>query len=140
MSDTQQIPVIEVLDAGPGFTVFRLADGQIVRREGSYAWRNNNPGNIEAGSFADRHGAIGGRAGGRFAVFPTYEAGRAAKEALLFETPSYRDRTIEGAIYRYAPPNENDSELYARTVAAAVGVPSSTPLSALTPQSAPTSA
>ena len=121
----------EVVDAGPGYTVVRRADGSVVRRDGTRAWRNNNPGNIEYGAFAKAHGAVG--TDGRFAVFPTYEAGRRAKEALLFESSSYRGRSILGAINRYAPPHENDTNRYARTVADAVGVPLTTPITDLSP-------
>ena len=121
-----------VVSAGAGWTEVALADGTTQRREGTRAWRNNNPGNIEYGPFARAHGAVG--TDGRFAVFPSYEAGRAAKGALLFESASYRDRTIAGAINRYAPPVENDTNAYASTVAAAVGVPLTTRISSLSPE------
>lgn len=122
---------IGVINAGAGFTTIRLADGTIVRRDGTRAWRNNNPGNIEFGDFARSQGAVG--SDGRFAVFPTYEAGRSAKESLLFESSSYRDRTIASAINRYAPPNENNTNNYIGAITNAVGVPADTPLSELTP-------
>jgi hypothetical protein len=118
-----------VVAAGAGWTEVTLPDGTTERREGTRAWRNNNPGNIEYGPFARSLGAVG--TDGRFAVFPSYEAGRAAKEALLFESPSYRDLTINGAINRYAPPNENDTNRYSATVAEAAGVSLDTPLSEL---------
>lgn len=120
-----------VASAGPGFTVLVGPDGQAVRREGTRAWRNNNPGNIEFGPFAQSRGAIG--TDGRFAVFPTYEDGRRAKEALLWESNAYRGMTINQAIHRYAPPFENDTAAYVSAVARAVGVGADTPMSALTP-------
>tara|TARA_R100001086_G_scaffold130789_1_gene67798 strand:+ start:1081 stop:3738 length:2658 start_codon:yes stop_codon:yes gene_type:complete len=118
-----------VISAGSGYTVVRNSDGSVVRRDGTRAWRNNNPGNIEYGDFARSRGAVG--TDGRFAVFSTYEEGRAAKASLLFESPSYRDRTIEGAIARYAPAFENDTGSYTAQVAAAAGVPPSTKMSSL---------
>lgn len=124
--------VAEVVSAGAGWTEVRLADGTVERREGTRAWRNNNSGNIEYGEFARAHGAVG--SDGRFAVFPTYEAGRAAKEALLFETGSYRNLTLAQAINRYAPPNENDTTGYYTQVAEAVGVDPNTPLQQLSPR------
>lgn len=127
--DTQEVS--SVRRAGRGWTEVELPDGSVVRRTGARNWRNNNPGNIEYGAFARQHGALG--TDGRFAVFPSYEAGRAAKEALLFESRGYRNRTISSAISRYAPAFENDTAAYASAVARAVGVPSSTPLSDLTP-------
>ena len=117
---------------GRGWTEVVDDDGAVTRRTGSRSWRNNNPGNIEYGAFARRHGAMG--SDGRFAVFPTVEAGRAAMSSLLFESPSYRGLTIQGAVNRYAPPTENDSRNYAAGIASALGLPASTPLSALSPE------
>ena len=54
----------------------RAASGRQTRGD-----RNNNPGNIEYGAFAIAHGATG--TDGRFAVFPTKDAGEAAMSALL---------------------------------------------------------
>jgi hypothetical protein len=49
---------------------------------GSLSYRQNNPGNIKWGPFAKAHGATGPGAGGH-AIFPTYEAGRAALKSLI---------------------------------------------------------
>lgn len=118
-----------VMDAGKGYTTIKLPDGSVVRRSGARNWRNNNPGNIEYGSFAKAQGAIG--SDGRFAVFPSYEAGRKAKAALLFEGKGYKDKTIAQAINRYAPPFENNTSAYVNAVARAIGVSANTPLSDL---------
>lgn len=123
---------LEVLDAGPGWTQVRNSDGEIVTVEGNRNWRNNNPGNIEYGDFARSQGAIG--TDGRFAVFPTYEAGRTAKGNLIFSSPSYQDLTLEQAINRYAPPFENNTASYLNQVVNASGIPSSTIMSQI-PQS-----
>lgn len=124
--------VVKVVEAGAGFNVVQLADGSTERRDGARNWRNNNPGNIQFGDFAKRFGALG--SDGRFAIFPSYEAGRKAKEALLFEGRGYAGMNIQQAIFRYAPPNENNSQNYVNTVAAAAGVPPSTLLSQLNQQ------
>lgn len=121
-----------VVDAGSGYTVIRMSDGTVIRREGSRAWRNNNPGNLEYGDFARSHGAVG--TDGRFAVFPTYEAGRAAKAALIFESSSYRNLSLARAIARYAPQFENDTAGYLRQVADAAGVSPGTRMADLTPE------
>ena len=118
--------------AGKGFTEFVGPDGKVQRRTGTRAWRNNNPGNIEYGKFAKAHGAIG--TDGRFAVFPSYQAGRAAKEQLLFNSTGYSGKTLAQAITRYAPHFENDTNGYIGTVARDTGVDPNTPLSALSPQ------
>ena len=135
-ADAQQSPygsVAGVAGAGKGYTDVILPDGSVERRTGSRNWRNNNPGNIEFGPFAEKYGAVG--SDGRFAVFPTYEAGRAAKEALLFSSEGYAGKTIAGAISRYAPASDgNDTAGYIAAVASAAGVDPNTPLSDLDPQ------
>lgn len=77
-----------------------------TRSGGSRSWHNNNPGNIRSGSFANSHGAIG-QAGG-FAVFPDEETGLRASEALL-RGRRYSGLTIDEAVARRSPPNENDT-------------------------------
>lgn len=121
--------ISQIVQTGPGFNLVQYDDGRIERRTGSRNWRNNNPGNLEFGDFARRYGAIG--SDGRFAIFPTYEAGKRAKEALLFEGRGYAGMTIAQAITRYAPPNENDTAMYIRTAAAAAGVSPNTLMSDL---------
>ena len=87
----------------------------IATMEGFYASqntrakRNNNPGNIEYGSFAKRYGATG--SDGRFAIFPDAEHGFNALNALL-SSPAYRGLTVAQAIAKYAPANENDTQNY----------------------------
>lgn len=133
------IEIAEVLETGPGWNRVRGTDGNIYTLKGDYNWRSNNPGNIEYGPFAISQGAIGsgavpqGRDRG-FAIFPSLSAGEEARRALQFESPRYRDLTIEQAISRYAPPNENDTRGYINAVTRAAGVPAGTKMSELTPQ------
>lgn len=84
-----------------------------IRKGGTRAWRNNNPGNIRKSSFAYKNGAIG-HAGG-FAVFATYAAGRKALQTLL-QGKTYSKLTIFRAIARYAPHVENDTTNYQKLV------------------------
>lgn len=82
-------------------------NGSVEKRVGGFRpWRNNNPGSIRSGKFADRHGAIG--AAGGFAVFPDEKTGQTAQESLL-KGPSYSNLTIDKAIERRSPPHENDT-------------------------------
>lgn len=111
--------IASVIEAGPGYIVVMRPDGTTAKLKGARNWRNNNPGNIEYGAYARSMGAVG--TDGRFAVFPTYDAGRRAKEALIFENKSYSGLSLSAAINRYAPPVENDTGWYQRTVLAAVG-------------------
>ncbi|MBD9455959.1 hypothetical protein IB244_31305, partial [Rhizobium sp. RHZ02] len=119
----------EVVAAGPGWTQVRASDGNTYTLSGTRNWRNNNPGNLEYGDFARSKGAIG--TDGRFAVFPSYEAGRQAKSSLLFDSPRYADKTIAGAITQYAPSFENDTRGYYSRIARDAGVTPDTPLSSL---------
>lgn len=108
-----------IVETGAGYNVVQKADGSVVRQDGARNWRNNNPGNIEAGKFASSMGAIG--SDGRFAIFPSYEAGRAAKSKLIFDGKGYKDLALTDAISRYAPPSENNTKAYQSSVLAAVG-------------------
>lgn len=111
--------ISKILETGQGYNVVQQADGSVVKQTGARNWRNNNPGNIQYGDFAKRYGAIG--SDGRFAIFPTYEAGRRAQEALLFQSQSYAGMQLTDALAKWAPPNENDTAKYQSYVLDAVG-------------------
>ena len=121
--------IVAVVDYGPGYNVVRLADGTTVRREGNWNWRNNNPGNIRNSPSSPVAGASIPY-GGDFMMFPSYEAGRQAHEDLLFG-PGYIDRSISGAITRWAPPSENNTQAYINAVSQATGLPPFTPMAEL---------
>jgi hypothetical protein len=105
-----------------------------VRSGGTWAWRNNNPGNLEVGDFAWNHGAIGSSGpGGRFAVFPDEATGAAALDARL-QTPRYQGLTLDQAIEVWAPANENPTASYQQFVRSQLGLPGNTPLSQLSSQ------
>jgi hypothetical protein len=91
-----------------------------IRLGGTPAWRNNNPGNMEYGSFTQGQGAIG-RAG-RWAIFPDEETGfNAILERL--QTGSYAARTIAQAIFAWAPPSDrNDTPAYIASVRQRTGL------------------
>lgn len=114
-----------VINAGPGFTDVQTVDGKTFRRQGTRNWRNNNPGNLEYGAFARSKGAVG--TDGRFAVFPTLEAGMKAKEDLVFG-PSYVNLSIRNAIKKYAPESENDVNMYVGQIVQATGASEDTVL------------
>ena len=128
--------ISKILKTGDGFNTVEMSDGTVQTRKGDRNWRNNNPGNIEWGPFAQSKGAIG--TDGRFAIFPTYEMGRQAKSDLLFEGKNYKDLNIKQAISRYAPPKnnkgefENDTPAYIKAVTSAVGGTENTNLRDLT--------
>lgn len=103
-----------------------------ARKGGSLAWRNNNPGNIRAGSFADAHGAYAGKASGGFAVFASQQQGFDAIVALL-KTATYSNKTIAKAISTYAPSaDSNDPVAYAANIEKWTGMKADTVMSTLT--------
>lgn len=96
----------------------------IAREEGflvanSRAARNNNPGDIDYGPFAQAHGAtrieqVGPSQRPRFAYFPSITVGYAAMKTLL--TLHYAGMTIEQMLNKYAPPVENATNSYITNV------------------------
>lgn len=101
---------------------------ELVKESGSRSWRNNNPGNIRKGNFATMAGAIGDD--DAFAIFPEYKIGFDAIVALL-RSPAYINLTLREAVFRYAPPNENDSERYAAYLVQETAINGDTRLSSL---------
>lgn len=101
--------------------IYTMADGtQVKRSGGTRAWRNFNPGNIIYGSFTRNAGAIGKDDKG-FAIFPSESIGMRAIDSLL-RTSSYYYLTIRNAISRYAPPSENNTAAYHKTLARYTGL------------------
>jgi len=98
----------------------------VARQEGFYnpgtrPQRNNNPGDIEYGKFTQAHGSIGAeQPKDRFAVFPNAQVGFNAMRA-LFQTNGYVNLTVEQALNRWAPPVENNTNIYVTNVCAWVG-------------------
>jgi hypothetical protein len=112
-------------------TIFVYSDGsKIVRRGGTRAWRNNNPGNLRNFAFSIQHGSLGDTGG--FAVFPSETAGWEALMSLL-KSATYQALTVREAIETYAPPNENDTTAYSTFVLGKLDVAATTRMSELTP-------
>jgi LysM repeat protein len=126
----EESAISAVVNSGPGYVDVKTTDGQVQRRQGVRNWRNNNPGNIIKGAWAQSKGAIGDD--GRFAVFPTLELGLKAKQDLLFAPNSkYYNLSIAAAMNRYAPPTENNTQSYIQRLVQATGASPDTPLSRL---------
>ena len=90
-----------------------------IKIGGSLAWRNNNPGNIIKGSFAESHGATGNN--NKFAIFPDKEIGFKAIVSLL-KTSAYYTLSIADAIMKYASTEDNnDPKSYAEFIAKQTG-------------------
>lgn len=83
--------------------------------------RNNNPGNIRHGEKWE--GLSDKQTDSSFCVFKTPEYGiRAMAKILLNYQKKYGLKTIKQIISRWAPPNENNTQSYVKSVSAAVGV------------------
>src|SRR5262245_17279677 len=95
--------------------------------EGSFAWLNNNPGNITGVPGGPDFGQYPGKFNWHnFLIFPTWEAGFNAI-ALLLRGSGYVDLSILDASKKYAPASDgNDPVTYANAVATALGIPVST--------------
>ncbi|MDE2104495.1 MAG: tail fiber domain-containing protein, partial [Patescibacteria group bacterium] len=100
-------------------------------KRGTRATRNNNPANIEAGSFAKNMPGYQG-SDGRFAVFDTPEHGRDAQIALLKSYVSRGYDTPAKIANRWAPGSEkgNNPLQYAKALAAGAGIGVDDPISA----------
>lgn len=84
--------------------------------------RNNNPGNIEYGKFAQGHGATGVEDQGRFATFGSAQDGLNALADLLRNYVGRGIDSVRKIIAKYAPAGENQTEAYIATVAKRLGV------------------
>ena len=89
--------------------------------------RNNNPGNIEYGDFAKRMGATG--SDGRFAIFPTMQAGEDAMANLLMSYAKEGNNTISKIVNKWAPGKENNQAAYISSVSKQTGIDPNKPLS-----------
>lgn len=115
----QNATPVRAIESGKD-VIFVAADGHEYKHTGgTRAWRNNNPGNIRMTEFSKRMGAIG--AAGGFAVFPDEQTGMVAVKKLL-RTKNYANKTIAGAISRYAPPSENNTAAYQRSIEKLTGL------------------
>ncbi len=110
----------------PDGVCYIFSNGEKVERcGGSIAWRNNNPGCIRYSDKIAAMGAIG--VANKFAIFPDEETGmRAIKRLLLSD--NYCNLSIVSAIGRYAPPHENNTERYIKSLCRLVGVQKHTKL------------
>ena len=92
------------IKAEPGMkhsVIYADEAGQYFRYTGgSWAWRNNNPGNIRPGEISRKHGQIG--VAFNFSVFPDTGAGHLALLDVLKIT--YGNSSIDKMMEHYAPP------------------------------------
>ena len=118
---------------GGSWVKYTAEDGSgFIRTGGSRTWRNMNPGAIRPGKICDQYGACGSAGG--FAVFPTEEHGMNALRALL-KSEKYANLTIAAAVYKYAPPSDNNNtKSYQQKLSKMTGLNLSKKLYQLTPE------
>ncbi|SHK49754.1 SafA/ExsA family spore coat assembly protein [Thermocrinis minervae] len=98
---------------------YYYSDGTYEIKSGNnIAIKTNNPGNLVEDTLEGKKYGIGvydrGDGVHKFAIFPDLETGeRALREYLLRK---YRDQTIEDLMYKYAPPEYNNTEAYIQTI------------------------
>lgn len=100
---------------------------------GTIATRQNNPGNLIYGPFAENNGAIGPGAKG-IAIFPDAATGQAAQDALITKRAD-QGYSLSDLINSYAPPNApgntpESTQAYLDYVTGKLGASPSTPVSA----------
>jgi hypothetical protein len=112
----------EFIKAEPGMkhsVIYTDGVGQYFRYSGgTWAWRNQNPGNIRPGSISRKHGQIG--VVFNFAVFPDRESGHLALLDVLKIT--YGDSSIDEMMEHFAPPSENNTARYKKFLHEVTGV------------------
>ncbi|MBV8474513.1 MAG: hypothetical protein JO107_10240 [Hyphomicrobiales bacterium] len=105
--------------------------GSYAQRTGTRGEQNNNPDNIENGSFAQSQpGYAGAEQNGRFATFDNPEDGLNAAANLLGVYGRQGINTIAQITAKWAPGSEkgNDPTAYADTVSKSLGVDKNQPL------------
>ena len=95
---------------------------------GTWAWRNQNPGNIRPGSISRKYGQIG--VVFNFAVFPDRESGHLALLDVLKIT--YGDSSIDEMMDHFAPPSENNTARYKKFLHEVTGVKDNRKINAFT--------
>ena len=120
-SAEESAPAYNISWRGGAWVKYTADDGSgFIRTGGSRTWRNMNPGAIRNGEFAREYGSCGSAGG--FAVFPTEEHGMRALRGLL-RSDKYASLTIAAAIYKYAPPHDNNNtRSYQRKLSQMTGI------------------
>lgn len=90
--------------------------------DGTWAWRNHNPGNVYPGHISKMHNRIGIVHKKSLAVFPDYESGHAALLDVLKIT--YKNYSIDTMMEKFAPRSENPTQKYINFLYKLTGVTS----------------
>ena len=106
---------VEILDTMT--RIYTRKDGtKYMKKGGTFAWRNNNPGNVgipsdgwdlKFGRLAKAKNSVSGY---NFGVYPSEAHGIAAKEHLLFGKDKYKNSKLLEAIQSYAPRDKHGTD------------------------------
>jgi len=116
---TGEITTIQASESDTSFG----GGGAVTIPQNTLAYRNNNPGNLR---FVGQAGATQGEGG--FAKFATPEAGYEALKSQI-QLDASRGLTLGQFINKYAPPTENDTNLYINQISQQTGANANTPIS-----------
>jgi len=89
----------------------------VSNKDQPLAVRNNNPGNLK---FVGQQNAVKGEKD--FAKFATPEEGMLAMRKQIILDTQTRGKTLSEFINKYAPPSENETDKYLKTVSNTIGV------------------
>ncbi len=110
--------------------IYTDTDGRHFRfYDGTWAWRNHNPGNVYPGKISKKHNQIG--ATHHFTIFPDDESGHESLLGTLRIT--YGDSSIHDMIYSYAPPKDhNPTKKYEKMIRERTGIYDDRPIKKFT--------
>jgi hypothetical protein len=114
---------IHIYNFVPYDTELRWGQPHLRNKPGSFAWLNNNPGNLTGVAGGPDFGQFPNKFNWHhFLIFPDHDTGFAAIAAFLRQGP-YPNLSILEAFRKYAPASDgNTPDQYAADVAAAAGV------------------
>lgn len=101
----------------------QIATLEGYKKTGTIADRQKNPGNL---MYIGQKGATKGTKG--FAIFPSHQIGWQALRSQILRDAG-RGKTLQQFIYGYAPPTQNNTAQYLRSVTAALRTTPTTQLS-----------
>ena len=108
--ENEKNPAVKVEMPDAMTRIYTRKDGtKYMKKGGTFAWRNNNPGNVgipsdgwdlKFGRLAKAKNSVSGY---NFGVYPSEAHGTAAKEHLLFGKDKYKNSKLLEAMQSYAP-------------------------------------
>lgn len=119
-----EVEIIKIV-TGKKRVEYIYSDGSAeIREGGTLPWRNKNPGALRSGKRQ-----IG--TANKFAVYATEEDGIQDLKALLC-SENYYNLTLQEAVFKYAPPHENNTTRYQANIKRLTGLDLNTKLCELT--------